>query len=144
MYKRQAWKSATFDETSGELAALQRFTWTVALDLDALEKGNQSIEIRGMNDAGVQSLPISTMVMGTGAGISGADEGFTLSLTIGGIVVLFMLIATLLNARVQSPLNLMPNDSEASIEAVIEADAEMADAIDAILVEQSPKGKKSD
>ena len=139
-----AWKSASFDETSGELAALQRFTWTVALDLDALEKGNQSIEIRGMNDAGVQSLPISTMVMGTGAGISGADEGFTLSLTIGGIVVLFMLIATLLNARVQSPLNLVPNDSEASIEAVIEADAEMADAIDAILVEQSPKGKKSD
>jgi len=59
-------------------------------------------------------------------------------------VVLFMLIATLLNARVQSPLNLIPNDSEASIEAVIEADAEMADAIDAILVEQSPKGKKSD
>ena len=139
-----AWKSATFDETSGELAALQRFTWTVALDLDALEKGNQSIEIRGMNDAGVQSLPISTMVIGTGAGISGADEGFTLSLTIGGIVVLFMLIATLLNARVQSPLNLVPNDSEASIEAVIEADAEMADAIDAILVEQSPQGKKSD
>ena len=55
-----------------------------------------------------------------------------------------MLLATLLNARVQSPLNLLPNDSEASIEAVIEADAEMADAIDAILVEQPSKGKKSD
>ena len=139
-----AWKSASFDETSGQLASLQRFTWTVALDLDALEKGNQSLEIRGVNDAGVQSLPISTMVMGTGAGISTADEGFTLSLTIGSIIVLFMLLATLLNARVQSPLNLLPNDSEASIEAVIEADAEMADAIDAILVEKAPKGKKSD
>ena len=139
-----AWKSASFDETSGQLASLQRFTWTVALDLDALEKGNQSLEIRGVNDAGVQSLPISTMVMGTGAGISTADEGFTLSLTIGGIIVLFMLLATMLNARVQSPLNLLPNDSEASIEAVIEADAEMADAIDAILVEKAPKGKKSD
>ena len=139
-----AWKSASFDETSGQLASLQRFTWTVALDLDALEKGNQYLEIRGVNDAGVQSLPISTMVMGTGAGISTADEGFTLSLTIGGIIVLFMLLATLLNARVQSPLNLLPNDSEASIEAVIEADAEMADAIDAILVEKAPKGKKSD
>tara|TARA_B100001094_G_scaffold313228_1_gene350761 strand:+ start:134 stop:2323 length:2190 start_codon:yes stop_codon:yes gene_type:complete len=139
-----AWKSASFDETSGQLASLQRFTWTIALDLDALEKGNQSLEIRGVNDAGVQSLPISTMVMGTGAGISTAGEGFTLSLTIGSIIVLFMLLATLLNARAQTPLNLMPNDSEASIEAVIEADAEMADAIDAILVEQSPKGKKSD
>ena len=139
-----AWKSASFDETSGQLASLQRFTWTVALDLDALEKGNQSLEIRGVNDAGVQSLPVSTIVMGTGAGISTADEGFTLSLTIGGIIVLFMLLATMLNARVQSPLNLLPNDSEASIEAVIEADAEMADAIDAILVEKAPKGKKSD
>tara|TARA_Y100000766_G_scaffold200083_1_gene172347 strand:+ start:136 stop:2322 length:2187 start_codon:yes stop_codon:yes gene_type:complete len=137
-----AWKSASFDETSGQLAALQRFTWTIALDLDALDKGNQSIEIRGINDAGVQSLPVSTMVMGTGAGVSTAGEGFTLSLTLGGMVVIFMLLATLWNARIQSPLGLSPRDSEASIEAVIEADAEMADAIDAILVEQAPEGKK--
>ena len=138
------WKSASFDETSGQLAALQRFSWTIALDLDALDKGNQSIEIRGLNDAGVQSLPLSTMVLGTGAGSSTAGEGFIQSLTIGTFVVLFMLLVTLLNARVQSPLTLLPNDSEASIEAVIEADAEMADAIDAILVEQPSKGKKSD
>ena len=137
-----AWKSASFDETSTQLAALQRFTWTIALDLDALAKGNQSIEIRGINDAGVQSLPISTMAMGTGDGISSAGEGFALSLSLGGIVVVFMLLATLWNARIQSPLGLLPSDSEASIEAAIEADAEMADAIDAILVEQSATGKK--
>ncbi len=139
-----AWKSASFDETSGQLAALQRFAWTVALDLDALAKGNQTVEIRGLNDAGVQSLPLSTMVLGTGAGSSTAGEGFIQSLTIGTFVVLFMLLVTLLNARVQSPLTLLPNDSEASIEAVFEADAEMADAIDAILVEQPSKGKNSD
>ena len=139
-----AWKSASFDETSTQLAALQRFTWTIALDLDALAKGNQSIEIRGVNDAGAQSLPISTMAMGTGDGISSAGEGFALSLSLGGIVVVFMLLATLWNARIQSPLGLLPSDSEASIEAAIEADAEMADAIDAILVEQPSKGKKSD
>jgi serine protease AprX len=138
-----AWKSASFNESSGELAALERFTWTVALDLDALAKGNQTVEIRGLNDAGVQSLPISTMVLGTGAGSSTAGGGFTLSLTMGTVVVLFMLMATLWNARIQSPLGLVPNDSEASIEAVIEADSDIAETIDAILVEQpSPKKKR--
>ena len=138
-----AWKSASFNESSGELAALERFTWTVALDLDALAKGNQTVEIRGLNDAGVQSLPISTMVMGTGAGSSTVGGGFTLSLTMGTVVVLFMLMATLWNARIQSPLGLVPNDSEASIEAAIEADLDMAETIDAILVEQpSPKKKR--
>ena len=138
-----AWKSASFNESSGELAALERFTWTVALNLDALAKGNQTVEIRGLNDAGVQSLPISTMVMGTGAGSSTAGEGFTLSLTMGTVVVLFMLMATLWNARIQSPLGLVANDSEASIEAVIEADLDMAETIDAILVEHpSPKKKR--
>ena len=138
-----AWKSASFNESSGELAALERFTWTVALNLDALAKGNQTVEIRGLNEAGVQSLPISTMVMGTGAGSSTAGEGFTLSLTMGTVVVLFMLMATLWNARIQSPLGLVANDSEASIEAVIEADLDMAETIDAILVEHpSPKKKR--
>ncbi len=139
-----AWKSASFDETSTQLAALQRFTWTIALDLDVLAKGNQSIEIRGVNDAGAQSLPISTMAMGTGDGISSAGEGFALSLSLGGIVVVFMLLATLWNARIQSPLGLLPSDSEASIEAALEADAEMADAIDAILVEGEVTEKKRD
>ena len=138
-----AWKSASFNESSGELAALERFTWTVALNLDALAKGNQTVEIRGLNEAGVQSLPISTMVMGTGAGSSTVGGGFTLSLTMGTVVVLFMLMATLWNARIQSPLGLVPNDSEASIEAAIEADLDMAETIDAILVEQpSPKKKR--
>ncbi|NCG01807.1 MAG: S8 family serine peptidase [Euryarchaeota archaeon] len=138
-----AWKSASFNESSGEIAALERFTWTVALDLDALAKGNQTVEIRGLNDAGVQSLPISTMVMGTGAGSSTVGGGFTLSLTMGTVVVLFMLMATLWNARIQSPLGLVANDSEASIEAAIEADSDMAETIDAILVENpSPKKKR--
>jgi hypothetical protein len=136
-----AWKSAAFDDASDQLAALQRFTWAIALDLDSLDKGNQTIEIRGLNDAGVQSLPVSVMVMGSGDA-SSIDEGFTLGLTLGGMVVIFMLLATMLNARTQTPLGLLPMDSEASIEAVIESDAEMADAIDAILVEGAVVEKK--
>ena len=53
-----------------------------------------------------------------------------------------MLLATLLNTRIQSPLNLLLVDSEASPEAVIESDADMADAIDAILVEDAVVEKK--
>jgi len=136
-----AWKSASFEDGGSELAALQRFTWTLAFDLGTLEKGNQTIEIRGLNDAGVQSLPVSVMVMGSGDA-SSTGEGFALSLSLGGIVVVFMLLATLLNTRIQAPLSLLPLDSEASIEAVIESDAEMADAIDAILVEGAVVEKK--
>ena len=136
-----AWQSAAFDETSGQLAALERFTWSIALDLTSLENGNQTIEIRGLNDAGVQSLPVSVTVMGSGD-TSSMSEGFNLALSLGGVVVIFMLLATLLNTRIQSPLNLLLVDSEASPEAVIESDADMADAIDAILVEDAVVEKK--
>tara|TARA_B110000483_G_scaffold69301_1_gene86543 strand:- start:56 stop:2203 length:2148 start_codon:yes stop_codon:yes gene_type:complete len=136
-----AWKSASFENAGDELAALQRFAWTIALDLDSLNKGNQTIEIRGLNDAGVQSLPVSLMVMGTGDSSSMSD-GLSLSLSLGGMVVIFMLLATLYQSRIQTPLGLLPIDSEASIEAAIESDAEMADAIDAILVEGTVVGKR--
>ena len=136
-----AWKSASFEDGGSELAALQRFTWNIAFDLDSLEKGNQTVEIRGLNDAGVQSLPVSLMVMGTGDASSMSD-GFTLSLSLGAMVVIFMLLATLFQSRIQTPLGLLPVDSEASIEAAIESDAEMADAIDAILVEGAVVEKK--
>ena len=136
-----AWKSASFEDGGSELAALQRFTWNIAFDLDSLEKGNQTVEIRGLNDAGVQSLPVSLMVMGTGEASSMSD-GFTLSLSLGAMVVIFMLLATLFQSRIQTPLGLLPVDSEASIEAAIESDSEMADAIDAILVEGAVVEKK--
>ncbi len=136
-----AWQSAAFNETSEQLAALERFTWSIGLDLTSLENGNQTIEIRGLNDAGVQSLPVSVTVMGSGD-TSSMSEGFNLALSLGGVVVIFMLLATLLNTRIQSPLNLLLVDSEASPETVIESDADMAGAIDAILVEDAVVEKK--
>ena len=136
-----AWQSAAFNETSEQLAALERFTWSIGLDLRSLENGNQTIEIRGLNDAGVQSLPVSVTVMGSGD-TSSMSEGFNLALSLGGVVVIFMLLATLLNTRIQSPLNLLLVDSEASPETVIESDADMAGAIDAILVEDAVVEKK--
>ena len=68
------WQSAAFNESSGELGALQRFSWTIGLDLDALAKGNQTLELRALNSEGVQSLPVMATVMGTGQSVDGADR----------------------------------------------------------------------
>jgi hypothetical protein len=140
-----AWKSASFEDGNGELAALQRFTWTIALDLASLNKGNQTVEIRGLNAAGNQSLPVSVTVMGSGDDSSTMGGNFqTIAFALGGVFVLFILLASLWGARVDAPLSLWPVNSEASIEAALEADAEMADAIDAILVESEVTEKKRD
>jgi len=140
-----AWKSATFNETTEPLAALQRFSWTIALDLDTLEKGNQTVEIRGLNEAGVQSLPVSITIMGSGDGSSTLGLNYqVIALALGGVFVLFILIAFLLFARTDAPLGLWPDDSEASIEATLASDVEMADTIDAILVEGVVAEKKRD
>jgi len=138
-----AWKSATFNETAEPLAALQRFSWTIALDLDTLDKGNQTVEIRGLNEAGVQSLPVSITVMGSGDGSSTMDVNYqAIAFALGGVFVLFILIAFFLVARTDAPLGLWPDDSEASIEATLASDVEMADTIDAILVEGEVAEKK--
>ena len=138
-----AWKSTSFDEASGELAALQRFAWTIALDLDTLDKGNQTIEIRGLNAAGVQSLPVSMTVMGSGDGSSTTGVDYqAIAFALGGVFVVFILIAFLFVARTDAPQSLLPVGSEASVVAILESDVEMADAIDAILVESELAEKK--
>jgi len=140
-----AWKSATFNETTEPLAALQRFSWTIALDLDTLEKGNQIVEIRGLNEAGVQSLPVSITVMGSGDGSSTLGVNYQVLLFFLPLLLLiFILITFLLVARTDAPLGLWPDDSEASIEATLASDVEMADTIDAILVEGVVAEKKRD
>jgi hypothetical protein len=140
-----AWKSASFEDGNGELAALQRFTWTIALDLASLNKGNQTVEIRGLNAAGNQSLPVSVTVMGSGGDSSTMGGNFqAIAFALGGVFVLFILLVSLWGARIDAPLSLWPVNSEASIEAALEADAEMADTIDAILVEGEITEKKRD
>ena len=89
------WQSASFNESSGELGALERFTWTVALDLDKMAKGNHTIEVRALNAESVfgnpnQSLTIFATVEGTGAAMDEAGIGWStaqyLALT-GALVV---------------------------------------------------------
>ena len=130
------WMSATFDEVEGGLGVLQRFNWTVALDPDALSFGNQTIEIRGLNSQGVQSLPVSAVVMGTGEGTSSQATGlFGIIPTSGYFIILCVLVlGALWNSRVDPPLGVWPSDADATVEAVIAGDAELAEAIDGVLV----------
>ncbi len=137
------WMSATFDETSGQLAALQRFNWTVALDLAKVGYGEQTIEIRGLNSNGVQSLPVSVTVLGEGDSVS--SSGFSLPFlgSLVGLGVWILLAAgVLFIARIDPPLGLQPHDAEASIEAALDADHDLAETIDAILVESDSTAKK--
>ena len=137
------WKSAAFDETSTQLAALERFTWMVALDLDALSEGNQTVEFRALNEQGVQSLPVSVSVMGTGDGASNQASGLFGALPTSGYFILLSIIVIVLlwNSRTDAPLGISIKESNASIDAAIAEDAEMAEVIDGVLVAEIGDGK---
>ena len=137
------WQSAAFDETSTQLAALERFTWMVALDLDALAEGNQTVEFRALNEQGVQSLPVSVSVMGTGDGASNQASGLFGALPTSGYFILLSIIVIVLlwNSRTDAPLGISTKESNASIDAAIAEDAEMAEAIDGVLVAEIGDGK---
>lgn len=113
-----AWMEAAYETTDGGLAALERFEWVVALDPALLDKGNQTIEIRGLNDQGAPSLPVFTSVMGTGSGEDGmAGLGVDL-LSLGLVLVVVILIGLLVQgARIDRLAQLhsltQPNTADA-------------------------------
>ena len=120
------WMEATYEVVEGGLAALERFEWVVALDPDNLASGNQSVEIRGLNDQGAPSLPVFTTVMGTGDGLGdGVGLGVDL-IALSGVLVLFILLGLLVQgAQIDEPSTLH-SISSASIE-------------DALLLDDQPK-----
>jgi serine protease AprX len=138
-----AWKSASFEQTSEQLAALERFSWTVALDLSNLDFGEHTVEIRGMNSEGVQSLPVTQTITGTGdeSSSGGFNLPFSGSLVGLGIWVVIA-VGILLIARIDPPLSLQPKDADASVAAALDADHDMAETIDAILVESKTTKKE--
>ena len=120
------WMEATYEVVEGGLGALERFEWVVALDPDNLASGNQSVEIRGLNDQGAPSLPVFTTVMGTGDGVGdGVGLGVDL-IALSGVLVLFILLGLLVQgAQIDEPSTLH-SLSSASIE-------------DAVLLDDQPK-----
>lgn len=107
-----AWKEATYEEEPEELGPLTPFNWTVALDLSALDKGEQTVEVRAVR-GDFHSLPVTLTVMGEGVG---DDVGLNWTFLIGLSIVMFVLLTTvvvIISAR---------RADQESIEETIEAE----------------------
>lgn len=131
------WMSASFEDTDATLGPLERFQWTIGLDLDKLPSGDVVIEIRGMSDEG-QSLPISLTVQGTGLNDS-SSSGLSLeSFMILGPVIIIIALALLFISRTETPL-LLINSSDESIEELLEKDYDLSVVIDAELLDYEGK-----
>ena len=114
------WTEAAYETVEGGLAALERFEWVVALDLDRLDAGNQTVEVRGLNEQGAPSLSVFAAVVGTGAG-----EGESMDLgvnlwTLSAFLVLLILVGLLVQgAQIDPPRTLHSLNEAAPVEAVL-------------------------
>ena len=128
------WNSASF-QMEDNVTALQRISWTIALDPTNIGKGNQTIEIRALNSEGMQSLPILTQVEGTSSSSSSS-----MSWTVGQYVasasslLVICLIGLIFISRTEAPHSLALTYSDNGIDEVLEADDDLAAVVDAELV----------
>ena len=128
------WMSASFEESNGTLGALESFSWSIALDVDKMSKGNNTIEIRGLSDDG-QSLPVILSVMGEGNSASSSESLFHKLHLDFIFIVSFIVVALLLwYGRTTNPETLTL-DSNESINKVLKDDADIASVVDAELLE---------
>ena len=114
------WMEAAYETVEGGLAALERFEWVVALDLDRLAAGNQTVEVRGLNDQGAPSLSVFATVVGTGDGAdSTVDLGVNL-FTLSAFLVVLILVGLLVQgAKIDPPATLHSLSGSAPVEAVL-------------------------
>ena len=114
------WMEAAYETVEGGLAALERFEWVVALDLDQLAAGNQTVEVRGLNDQEAPSLSVFATVVGTGAGAdSTVDLGVNL-FTLSAFLVLLILVGLLVQgAKIDPPATLHSLSDNEPVEAVL-------------------------
>ena len=128
------WNSASF-QMEDNVTALQRISWTIALDPTTIGKGNQTIEIRALNSEGMQSLPILTQVEGTSSSSSSS-----MSWTVGQYIasasslLVICLIGLIFISRTEAPHSLALTYSDNGIDEVLEADDDLAAVVDAELV----------
>jgi subtilisin family serine protease len=117
------WMQATYEVVEGGLTALQRFEWVMAFNPSDVEKGEQTLEVRGLNSEGVSSLPVFTTVMGTGDGTDGLSGfSFTAFMSITGILCLLILVGLLFKARAEEPLLLNGLESTNEHPKVLDAE----------------------
>ena len=106
-----------------------------------MQAGNNTVEIRGLNADGVQSLPVFATVQGTGDALDGTAFGWTSMqyVALAGVLVILCVIGIARSARIDPPLSIVSSDSNDSIDAVLAADADLASVVDAELVEDEKK-----
>jgi hypothetical protein len=95
----------------------------MAFNPNDVEKGEQILEVRGLNSEGVSSLPVFTTVLGTD---DGTDElsgfSFTFFLSITGILCFLIIVGLLFKARAEEPLLLIGFESNTEHPQVLDAE----------------------
>ena len=128
------WMSASFEESNGTLGSLERFSWSIALDVDKMPKGNNTLEIRGLTEDG-QSLPVIMTVTGQGNSAS-ASESLFHKLHLDFIFIAsFLFVALLLWFGRTSNPEALTLDSDETIDKVLKEDADIASVVDAELLD---------
>lgn len=126
-----AWMQAAYEVVEGGLAAFERFEWVVALDPADFAEGNRTVEVRGLNDQAVASLPVFVSFLGGGE--NGDDTGGWSSETlhlVGAGLLIVLVVVFAIGGRIDPPLPLhSPEVQTGSQEAV---DAELMEAGDAL------------
>lgn len=82
-----AWRGATYEAVPGELAALERFSWTVALNPAAFGEGVHEVEVRAVTEDGLSLSSFTTFAGSSDA--AGEDD-------ISRLAVLILLLAMLI------------------------------------------------
>ncbi|MEC7444104.1 MAG: S8 family serine peptidase [Candidatus Thermoplasmatota archaeon] len=114
------WMEAAYETVEGGLGALERFEWVVALDPAVLAAGNQTVEVRGLNDQGAPSLSVFSTVLGTGESGESAGGFDTNLFTLSAFLVLLILIGLLVQgAKIDPPSTLRSLMPTEPVEAVL-------------------------
>ncbi len=126
------WMEATYDAVAGELGAMERFTWVVGLDTGQLSQGNHTLEVRGLNEQGVSSLPVFVTFAGSGDGVSSSGGwGDSTVLAVGALLAVTVLVVFAVGGRIDQPLSLASTK------------ASETNVVDAVLVEEKDKTTKA-
>ena len=102
------WRSASFEANLGDLASLDRLTWTVALDPSAFGSGDHEVELRALTEDGVSLSSFATF---TGSAAGSDTAGGTSLVTVASVLLaMAMTVVVVLKSRTDPPLRLADED----------------------------------
>ena len=136
------WMSVS-QEFGMEMAAFERWNWSLAIDSEAFTEGNHSIEIRATSaDGQTYSLSDEVIFYSSGSGMESSSGGSSLSMYVLVLLILVLLsgINIVLRARSDTPIMMMSDldekpkthlkDDELSIDELIDEVTLEAELID--------------